>query len=180
MGGGRRRGQPIRGHARLPENVQASHPDGCRCVPDVAFVADPNTGVLVYDSNYDPYATGWWVVGGTSVSAQSWAALIALANQLRAAAGLPALTDGHQALYNLASSAAKYQKCYRDITMGYNGDFQALTGYDLITGLGCPKAGGLIPALRARSIDGWRRSGFRIQDFRNKIRLLPSAYRENP
>ena len=55
-----------------------------RCVPDVGFVADPNTGVLVYDSNYDLYATGWWVVGGTSVSAQSWAALIALANQLRA------------------------------------------------------------------------------------------------
>lgn len=129
------------------KSLSISNPDGRRCVPDVAFVGDPNTGVFVYDSNYDPYATGWWVLGGTSVSAQSWAALIALANQLRAAAGLPPLTDGHQALYSLASSAAKYQKCYRDITMGYNGDFQALTGYDLITGLGSPKAGGLIPAL---------------------------------
>jgi subtilase family serine protease len=125
---------------------------GGRCVPDVAFVADPNTGVWVYDSNYDSYSNAWYVVGGTSVAAQSCAAIIALANQLGAAARtpIPPLTDGHSALYTLAGSSAHYnvQGCYRDITAGYNGDFQALVGYDFITGLGSPKAGVLVPALK--------------------------------
>ena len=47
-----------------------------RGVPDVSLVADPNTGVLVYDAANG----GWFVVGGTSASAPMWAALIALAN----------------------------------------------------------------------------------------------------
>ncbi len=118
---------------------------GMRSVPDVAFVADPNTGVWVYDS-----VNGWYVVGGTSVSAQSWAAIVALANQFRAAGKLAPLTDGHQALYTLAGSSARYNAkgYYRDITAGYNGDFAALVGYDFITGLGCPRAGMLVPALK--------------------------------
>jgi subtilase family serine protease len=118
---------------------------GMRCVPDVAFLGDPNTGVLVYDS-----VNGWYVVGGTSVSAQCWAAIVALADQLRAAAKLAPLTDGHQALYTLAGSSARYnvKGHYRDITAGYNGDFAALAGYDFITGLGSPMAGSLVPALK--------------------------------
>ncbi len=113
-----------------------------RCVPDVAFAADPYTGVIVC------YGSAGYLVGGTSVGAPCWAAIIALANQARAAAGLAPLTDGHQPLYALAATSAKYQKCYRDITMGYNGDYAALAVYDFITGLGSPKAGGLVPALK--------------------------------
>ena len=52
-----------------------------RGVPDVSLVADPNTGVKVYDS----VNGGWYVVGGTSASTPQWAGLIALANQLRSA-----------------------------------------------------------------------------------------------
>jgi len=118
-----------------------------RCVPDVSFVADPNTGALVYDSNYDP-SSNWWVIGGTSLAAPCWSAVVALANQLRASTGRVPLTDGHQALYDPATSAANYQKCYFDITMGYNGDFAAKAGYDNITGLGCPRARKLIQALK--------------------------------
>lgn len=117
-----------------------------RCVPDVAFAADPNTGVLVYNSNYDTSTNGWYVVGGTSLAAPCWAAITGLANQARAAVKLLPLTDGHQALYDLAITS--YATSYRDITMGYNGDFAALAGYDFITGLGSPNVRGLIPALK--------------------------------
>ena len=83
------------------------------------------------------------------MAAQSWAAVIALADQLRTAANLAPLTDGHNALYTLAGTRAKYNLngCYRDITWGYNGNYAASAGYDLITGLGSPMANILIPAL---------------------------------
>ena len=122
-----------------------------RCIPDVAFNGDPYSGVWVYDSNYDPSTGPLWIAGGTSLAAQCWAAIIALADQGRAAAGLQPLTDGHHALYTLAGSSARYnvKGYYRDITWGYNGNFAAKKGYDLVTGLGSPMAEGLIPALGA-------------------------------
>ena len=120
-----------------------------RCIPDLAFAGDPYTGVLIYDSNYTP--AGWWIAGGTSLSAQSWAPIIALVDQLRTAAKVAPLTDGHNALYTLAGSRARYNvhvpPYYRDITWGYNGNYAATKGYDLITGLGSPMAGSLVPAL---------------------------------
>ncbi len=122
-----------------------------RCIPDVAFAGDSYTGVLVYDSNYDPANYVWWVAGGTSLATQCWAAIVALADQLRTAAGLAPLTDGHNALYALAGSRAKYNVngYYRNITWGYNGNYAAAPGYDFITGLGSPMVGSLIPALAA-------------------------------
>ena len=110
-----------------------------RCIPDVAFAADPNTGVWVYNQ-------GWYIVGGTSVATPCWAAVAALINQARAVKHQAPLTDGHQELYDLALTS--YGKCYRDITLGFNGNFAATPGYDLITGLGSPKAKTLVPALR--------------------------------
>ncbi|OLC93889.1 MAG: hypothetical protein AUI92_01925, partial [Thaumarchaeota archaeon 13_1_40CM_3_38_6] len=48
-----------------------------RGVPDVSYVADPNTGVSIYDS----YGYGGWSqAGGTSVGAPQWAAIIAIVN----------------------------------------------------------------------------------------------------
>jgi hypothetical protein len=40
--------------------------------PDVAAVADPFTGVRIYDTNL----SGWLVVGGTSVSTPVWAGIV--------------------------------------------------------------------------------------------------------
>ena len=60
---------------------------GYRTTPDVSFVADPATGVVVADTYNLSADNPWLVVGGTSLSAPSWAGLIALANQGRAAAG---------------------------------------------------------------------------------------------
>ena len=54
-----------------------------RAFPDVAYDADPNTGVFVYDT----YEGGLGEVGGTSDASPQWAALIALADQGRAIEG---------------------------------------------------------------------------------------------
>jgi subtilase family serine protease len=117
--------------------------------PDVAFVADPASGVAVFTSTpTDSGETGWLVVGGTSVSAPCWAAIIALADQIRKTP----LTDGHRALYNLATGAKAYAKNYRDITIGSNGTCgpicNAGPGYDFVTGLGSPRVQNLVPGLR--------------------------------
>src|SRR5207253_2523854 len=72
-----------------------------RTSPDVAYNADPNTGVYVYDSMNG----GWFAVGGTSAGAPQWAALIAIANQGRALAGQGSLDGPSQtlpAIYKLA------------------------------------------------------------------------------
>ena len=110
-----------------------------RGIPDVAFIGDPNTGVNVY------YKGGWYQVGGTSLSAPCWAAIIALVNQSR---GTP-LTDGHQALYGLAGTQDSFNPrgCYRDITQGNDGLYNAGPGFDLVTGLGVPIANKIIPVL---------------------------------
>jgi subtilase family serine protease len=110
-----------------------------RDVPDVSFDADPSTGVAVYDSAGYQGQKGWFQVGGTSFGAPAWAALFALADQ-----GNSGLTDGHGALYGLATS--NYGTDYHDITSGSNG-YPAGTGYDLVTGLGSPVANNLVPAL---------------------------------
>jgi len=47
-----------------------------RGTPDLAFDADPHTGVWVYDSYPANGKTGWRVVGGTSVAAPSLAGVI--------------------------------------------------------------------------------------------------------
>ncbi len=122
-------------------------PLGVRTIPDVAFDAAPNTGVAVYDSYNNTNGSGpWEQVGGTSLSAPSWAGLIAIANQGRVAAGGTTLTGPTQtlpALYSLPSSD------FNDITSGSNGGFSAQPGYDEVTGLGTPKANLLVPALAA-------------------------------
>ena len=60
---------------------------GCsrRTVADVSAVADPNTGVAVYDTyGFGRHGGGWLVFGGTSVAAPIIASVYALAGQLRA------------------------------------------------------------------------------------------------
>lgn len=117
-----------------------------RGVPDIAWDANPNTGVAVYDSTRDQGQAGWFEVGGTSVGAPSWAALIALADQGRTSPLSNA--DVMTQLYNLAGTTGSsgYVTNFHDITSGSNGN-TALAGYDLVTGIGSPQANNLIPAL---------------------------------
>ena len=124
-----------------PAYQQGVQSTGHRTIPDVAFDADPNTGVPVYDSFNR--TSPWLQVGGTSLAAPCWAGLIAIANQGRVAAGGTTLDGASQtlpALYSLPSSA------FHDITSGSNGNSSA-PGYDQVTGLGTPQANVLVPAL---------------------------------
>ncbi|MFX3616814.1 MAG: S8 family serine peptidase [Sporolactobacillus sp.] len=117
-----------------------------RGIPDVAFDADPNSGVAVYTSTPDEGQSGWFQVGGTSFSAPAWAALIALADQNR----LSPLSSSQtlSALYSTAgtSGSTSYSKNFHDISSGSNG-YSAKSGYDLVTGIGSPQANSLVSAL---------------------------------
>ena len=57
------------------------HDPGCsnRTAVDVSAVADPYTGVAVYDTYERSYRSGWVQVGGTSVSSPLLAGIFALA-----------------------------------------------------------------------------------------------------
>jgi hypothetical protein len=121
---------------------------GLRTAPDVSMDADPETGVYVLDS----FDGGYIQVGGTSLSAPMWGALIAIVNQGRALRGQGTLIGNSQTLpmlYSLPSSD------FHDILTGNNG-YPATVGYDLATGLGSPIANLLVPALAGyASIDVW-------------------------
>jgi hypothetical protein len=103
---------------------------GCtrRTVADVSAVADPATGVAVYDS----YGSGGWTVfGGTSVASPIIAGVYALATP--PAAGVNAVQ------YPYANPGALF-----DVTTGSNGSCSPAylctgeVGYDGPTGLGTP------------------------------------------
>jgi subtilase family serine protease len=111
---------------------------GCtrRTDNDVAAVADPFTGVAVYDT-YDEF--GWTEVGGTSASSPIIASVYALA-------GAPA-AGTYPASYPYAHTAGLY-----DVTTGINGACkkiylcEAKKGYDGPTGWGTPDGiGAFIP-----------------------------------
>ena len=106
---------------------------GCgtsRGVADVAADADPNTGAAVYDSTRYQGRSGWYQVGGTSLSSPLIAAVYALAG------GVPAGTEAASIPYAHTSSL-------HDVTSGSNGNCStrictAATGYDGPTGIGTP------------------------------------------
>jgi hypothetical protein len=112
-----------------------------RTTPDVAFDANPGTGVSVYSSVSYSGQSGWFTVGGTSVGAPSWAGLIAIANQGLAANGAGTLSNAQASLYQLPIAG------FNAITAGSNGVYSAGLGYNLVTGLGSPRANLLVPAL---------------------------------
>ena len=94
--------------------------------------------------------SGWFQIGGTSAGAPQWAALIAIVNSMRNAAGKAPLQALNTSLY-AAANESSYLNNYHDITSGTNGTCgilcSAATGYDYITGLGSPQANNLVHAL---------------------------------
>jgi subtilase family serine protease len=132
-----------------------------RGVPDVAFQASSGTGALVYlslppDGNSGlicgsaPCSTGWYDIGGTSLSCPQWAGLVAIADQINGG-GLGLINPG---LYSIGGNATRYASDFYDITTGNNTSpgtgvpgYPATTGWDPITGLGTPNAANLVPDL---------------------------------
>jgi hypothetical protein len=115
---------------------------GLRTTPDVAWNADPSQGVSVYNSVAYDRQSGWFTVGGTSAGAPAWAGLIAIADQGLALAGKGSLSNAQASLYQLPSAD------FNDITTGSNG-YPAGRGYDLVTGLGSPRADRVVAGLVA-------------------------------
>ncbi len=110
-----------------------------RAMPDVAFDANPSTGVAVYDTFNNPVSTPWRKIGGTSFATPSWAALVAVANQGRGLAGL-SVFDTASLMTSLYAMPASN---FHDITSGSSGGTapqSAAPGFDLVTGRGTPKA----------------------------------------
>jgi subtilase family serine protease len=108
--------------------------NGKRATSDVSAVADPNTGVAVYDTTRYQGGSGWWIVGGTSASAPIIAAVYALA-------GNTATIDN---TYPYSHASSLY-----DVTTGSNGSncspsslCHAGVGWDGPTGLGTPNGTG--------------------------------------
>ena len=88
-----------------PTYQAAIQTTGRRSTPDVAFNADPASGVAVYQT-VNGQGT-WQSVGGTSLGAPAWAAYLALVDQARTAQGRGSLDGPTQtlpALYHAPSS----------------------------------------------------------------------------
>lgn len=108
--------------------------NGCsnRTVADVSAIADPNTGVSVYDTYGN--VGGWLVFGGTSVASPIIASVYALA--------------GNASSINAASSLYSDPSGLFDVTSGSNGSCSVSylcnsgPGYDGPTGLGTPNGVG--------------------------------------
>ena len=77
-----------------PSYQQGVQSTGKRTIPDVAFDADTNTGVTIYNS-YDNASAPVRIDGYTDFAAAAWAALIAIADQGRVAEGGTTLNSGN-------------------------------------------------------------------------------------
>lgn len=106
---------------------------GKRGSADVAAVANPNTGAAVYSSVKYQGRSGWFRLGGTSLSAPLIAGVYGLAG------GLPEGTSAASGLYGHLGDGT----VLRDVVSGSNGSCTTIMckgaiGYDGPTGVGTP------------------------------------------
>jgi kumamolisin len=104
----------------------------CREVPDISFNADPDTGYVIHDGNWD-------IVGGTSAAAPLMAAFTADANTFSLAKGGTRMGFANPFLYHEASADPAM---FHDVTTGNNsvlsppGRYHAAARYDMASGWG--------------------------------------------
>jgi subtilase family serine protease len=117
--------------------------------PDIAAEANFDNPTV---SN-GTFQTGY---GGTSFAAPRWAGFLALVNQQSIANGHSVVGFVNPAIYNIALSSA-YATDFHDITSGLNkptvgsgSGYNAVAGFDLVTGWGSPTAA-LVAALAGGS-----------------------------
>jgi subtilase family serine protease len=143
-----------------------------RGIPDVALQASSRTGALVYislppaglsglkcplpDGTRVVCSTGWYDIGGTSLSCPQWAAMVAIGVQINNYKGLGLINP---ALYKIGANTARYANDFFDVTKGGNQTdptipgYKATQGWDAVTGLGTPNAAKLIPDL-VKAVNG--------------------------
>jgi subtilase family serine protease len=158
---------------------QRSLHTGNRLEPDVSYNAAlvggaltivscrPNPadgGVTLDPSCVDSSRQGYISVGGTSAGTPQWAAIVALANQVRSSHLRAPLGLVSPLLYDLARDPRTYARDFHDVTTGSNAldlrafgapapsrfGFAAAPGYDLATGLGTPNVANLLSDLADR------------------------------
>jgi subtilase family serine protease len=154
-------GEPSYQAGVVPSGVFTAQGRIGRAVPDVAAIADPNTGYLIGETQTFPDGTvkySEYRIGGTSLASPIFAGIMALADQ---AAGHPH-GFANPLFYSLAGSAAfrdivspastvavvrtNYVNgvdasaglAYRLRTMNQTLSLQTTPGYDDVTGLGTP------------------------------------------
>jgi len=115
-----------------------------RNVPDVA--AEANTDNYTCDQG-----TCSGDYGGTSFAAPRWAGFLALVNQQVASGGNSSLGFLNPAIYSIGQGPS-YNNDFHDITSGNDSNgqgqsFNAVVGYDLVTGWGSPNGKNLIDEL---------------------------------
>jgi subtilase family serine protease len=147
-----------------------------RGLPDVALQASSQTGALVYlslppdglgglkcpqpDGTKINCSTGWYDIGGTSLSCPQWAAMVAIADQINNQVhGVKGLGLINPALYKIGADSTRYAADFFDVTTGNNQfdptvpGYSASTGWDPVTGLGTPNAAKLVPDL-VKAVNG--------------------------
>ncbi|MGA7203620.1 MAG: S53 family peptidase [Specibacter sp.] len=112
---------------------------GHRAIPDIAFNADPDTGVLVHLGFLGAGNNGYYIFGGTSEGSPAWAGVVADLNQR---AGFP-LGFLNPTLYALGAAKLLYPSVLNDVTTGNNAQppiagYNATPGWDATTGWGTP------------------------------------------
>jgi kumamolisin len=108
-----------------------------RGAPDISFDANPDTGVVIYDTTpYYGEVLDWAVVGGTSIASPALAAVI------NSAGGFAPSTESELSkVYKGFSNAANWTDIRLGIC-GSNGGARARKGYDFCTGIGVPNGYG--------------------------------------
>lgn len=145
----------------VPASVFTAQGRTGRAVPDIAAIADPNTGYLIGETQTFPDGTARYSeyrIGGTSLASPIMAGIMALADQAAkhphgfanpvfySLAGSAAFTDIVSPASTVAVVRTNYNNSvdasaglnYRLRTMNQTLSLQTTPGYDDVTGLGTP------------------------------------------
>lgn len=114
------------------------HDAGCakRTIADVAAVADPATGVAVYDSYGSTGGANWYVFGGTSVASPIIGAVYALSGNTTGVPAALAYGAPVGSLYDVTSGSNG--RCVKGKNTGTAYLCTGVAGYDGPTGNGTP------------------------------------------
>ena len=117
----------------------------CRGIPDVSAISgDALTGYAIV-ANGQSDSQG----AGTSLSSPLWAGMW---TRIQAASPNPAGAGfANPAFYAVGKDATAYANDFFDITVGLNGIYTALPGWDYVTGWGVPRLTGLMNTIDGRT-----------------------------